>query len=64
MPGEGTLEAGQVVAVDQGGAVLGVNTGDGVLGILRVQLEGKRAMSADEFVRGQRQLIGARLPSN
>ena len=64
LPGEGTLEVGQVVAVDQRGAVLGIKTGDGVLGILRVQLEGKRAMSADEFVRGQRQLIGARLPSN
>ena len=64
LPGEGTLEAGQVVAVDRGGAVLGVNTGDGVLGILGVQLEGKRAMSADEFVRGQRRLIGASLPSD
>ena len=40
LPGEGTLEAGQVVAVDRGGAVLGVKTGDGVLGILGVQLEG------------------------
>ena len=63
LPGERTLEAGQVAAVNKEGAVFGVNTGDGVLGILRVQLEGKRAMSAAEFHRGQRQFIGAILPS-
>jgi methionyl-tRNA formyltransferase len=60
----GRIEVGQVVALNKGGVVLGVNTGDGVLGILRVQLEGKRAMSAVEFVRGQMQFIGARLPLN
>ncbi len=64
LPGERALEVGQVVALNKGGAVLGVNTGDGVLGILRVQVEGKRAMSADEFLRGQRQFIGAILPSS
>ena len=60
----GRTEVGQVVAVNKEGAAFGVNTGDGVLGILRVQLEGKRAMSAAEFLRGQRQFIGARLPSS
>ncbi len=60
---ERTLEAGQVVALNKG-AVFGVNTGDGILGILRVQLEGKRAMTAAEFLRGQRQFIGAILPSS
>jgi len=30
--------------------------------VLRVQLEGKRAMSGAEFLRGQRQFIGAILP--
>ncbi len=64
LPGEKTLEAGQVVALDRGGAAFGVNTGDGVLGVLRVQLEGKRAMSSAEFLRGQRQFIGAVLPSS
>jgi methionyl-tRNA formyltransferase len=61
---KGRIEVGQVVALNKGGAVLGVNTGDGVLGILGVQLQGKRAMSAAEFVRGQRQFIDARLPSS
>jgi len=63
VPEEKSGEAGQVVALNKGGAVFGVNTGDGVLGILKVQLEGKRAMYADEFLRGQRQFIGAVLPS-
>jgi len=64
LPGEKALEIGQVVALNRGEAVFGVNTEDGVLGILSVQLEGKRAMSAAEFLRGQRQFIGAKLPSD
>ena len=56
------LEAGQVVALKKEGAAFGVNTGAGILGVLRVQLEGKRAMSATEFLRGQRPFIGAVLP--
>jgi len=65
LPGEGTFEVGQVVALNKKkGTEIGVNTGDGVIGILRVQLEGKRAMSAAEFFRGQRQIIGVVLPSD
>ncbi len=63
LPGERTLAVGQVVALNKEGMAFGVNTGDGVLGILMVQLEGKRAMPAAEFSRGQRQFIGAILPS-
>jgi len=63
-PGEVAVKVGQVVALNKEGAVFGVNTGDGVLGILKVQLEGKRAMSAAEFLRGQRQLLGVILPSS
>ncbi len=63
LPEEGALEVGQVVALSKGAresrAAFGINTGDGILGVLQVQLEGKRAMSAVEFVRGQRQFIGA-----
>ncbi len=50
---------GRVVATASG---FGVGSGNGVLGVLSVQMEGKRAMSAAEFIRGQRQLIGATLP--
>jgi methionyl-tRNA formyltransferase len=63
LPGKRTLAAGQVVALNKERAAFGVNTGEGILGVLKVQLEGKRAMPADEFLRGQRQFIGAVLPS-
>lgn len=38
--------------------VLSIATGQGNLLVERVQLEGKRAMSADEFVRGNAQIVG------
>ena len=65
LPAIRALEAGQVVALApaaESKAAFGVSTGEGILGVLRVQLEGKRAMSATEFLRGQRQFIGAILP--
>lgn len=40
---------------------IGVITGSGVLGLRRIQLEGKRETSSDEFVRGHRGFEGARL---
>ncbi len=63
LAGKEALAAGRVVALDKEGAAFGVHTGAGVLGVLKVKLEGKRAMTAAEFVRGQRQLIGAILPA-
>jgi len=68
LPKEGSFEIGQVVALtpatERAKAAFGVFTGGGILGVLRVQLEGKRAMSAAEFLRGQREFIGAILPSD
>lgn len=58
--GERPGKPGEVIALSAP-ATVGVGTGDGVLGLLRVQLEGKREMSADEFVLGQRDFIGSRL---
>jgi len=55
-------KAGEVVALDSGG--IGIGTGGGTLAILRVQLEGKQVLSAAEFLRGQRDFIGAVLPSS
>lgn len=63
LPSEEPLKAGQVVALSKEGAAFGIGTGDGVLGVLKVQLEGKRALSAAKFGRGQRQFLGAILPS-
>lgn len=60
VPGE-RGQPGRVIPLE--GGQVGVQTGDGVLGLGRVQLEGRRAMSAEEFVRGQRDFVGALLPS-
>ncbi|MCK5577811.1 MAG: methionyl-tRNA formyltransferase [Dehalococcoidales bacterium] len=51
---------GQVIALPGGG--FGVGTGSGVLAVLTVKAEGKQAVPAAAFLRGQRQLIGAKLP--
>jgi len=62
LPAERALGVGQVVALTSATeprAAFGVSTGEGVLGVLKVQLGGKRVMSAAEFLRGQRQFIGA-----
>ncbi|HEX78959.1 MAG TPA: methionyl-tRNA formyltransferase [Dehalococcoidia bacterium] len=48
--------AGGVVVLPGGG--VGVGTGDGILRLLTLQLEGKRVMAADDFLRGQRGYIG------
>jgi methionyl-tRNA formyltransferase len=52
---------GRVINLVRGG--FGVQTGSGVLEIHRLQMEGKRIMTAEEFLRGQRQLCGSILPS-
>ena len=55
-------EPGEVIALSPPApVVVGVGTGDGILGLLRIQLEGKKEMSAEEFVRGQRDFIGSNL---
>lgn len=60
--GEKSGEPGKVIALPPPAPVsVGVETGDGVLGLVRLKLEGKRELSADEFVRGQRDFIGSHL---
>ena len=61
LPG-GKDEPGRVSAINEPQAYVGVQAGEGVLGLLQIQLEGKRTMAAEEFVRGQRSFIGALLP--
>ena len=64
LAGEGsTAKAGEVVAVGSK-AGFGVGTGDGILAVSKVQLEGKKAMPAAEFWRGQRDFLGVVLPSS
>ena len=63
LPSAAPAAAGQVVALDGDDDVaVGINTGAGVLGVLELQLEGRRALPAAEFARGQRDFIGAVLP--
>jgi methionyl-tRNA formyltransferase len=51
-------EIGEVIPLKDSPGV-GVITGRGTLGLGQVQLEGKGKMSADDFVRGQRDFIGS-----
>jgi methionyl-tRNA formyltransferase len=59
---EDTVAAGKVVALAGKQAPMGIGTGDGVLGVLELQIEGRKAMDADEFLRGRRDLIDTVLP--
>ena len=52
---------GVVVRLEAGATPVGVGTGDGVLGLKSLQLEGRRALSAAEFLMGYPQFVGARL---
>ena len=52
--GEG--EPGQVMVLEEG---LAVATGEGALLLREVQLAGKRAMKAEDFIRGQRSFVGS-----
>jgi methionyl-tRNA formyltransferase len=50
-------EVGEVIVLPDSPGI-GVVTGHGILGLCEVQLEGRREMSANDFVRGQRDFIG------
>jgi methionyl-tRNA formyltransferase len=57
-PGE-AVQAGTVIQRKEAGHdVLAIVTGQGLLAVKQVQLEGKRAMSAEEFLRGYPQIAG------
>ena len=58
LPGSG--EAGVVTVSATDGSIV-VGTGEGLLAVRQLQLEGRRAIDADDFVRGYPQFVGARL---
>jgi methionyl-tRNA formyltransferase len=59
-----TPEQAQVLPPEAGEKeTLAVQTGEGLLVILRLQRAGRRSLSAAEFMRGQRDLFGRRLGS-
>jgi methionyl-tRNA formyltransferase len=53
-------DPGRVTVV---GEEIGVVTGEGTLIVKNIQYAGKKAMSAADFIRGQRDFIGTKLPS-
>ncbi|HJX03754.1 MAG TPA: methionyl-tRNA formyltransferase [Dehalococcoidia bacterium] len=58
----GAAVPGSVITLKgMGGVSAGVVCGKGVLGLLQLQLEGKREMGAEEFVNGHRNFVGSRL---
>ena len=57
-PGQ-TIAPGTVITREEAGhKVIAVATGKGLLIIKQLQLEGKKAMSAEEFLRGYTQIVG------
>ena len=55
-------DVGRVVELPATSALrIGIVTGEGTLGLEEVQLEGKRQVSAEEFVRGHGDFIGSSL---
>ena len=55
------VEPGMVISLMGEEAPIGVGTNDGVLGLKTVQLEGRRAIATQEFLRGNPDFINARL---
>ena len=62
-PLSGAAEPGLVVPLDEPGIPCGVGTGEGVLGLKALLLEGKKELPAREFLLGYRDFVGSRLPS-
>ncbi len=63
LPGEVGVRVGRVVALAgrEAAPAFGVTTGEGILGVLKLQLAGKRVAGAADFLRGQRGFVGAQL---
>lgn len=54
----GQQPAGSVALID---GALCVGTGDGLLELVELQLEGRKRVTADDFLRGHPQIVGAQL---
>ena len=55
----GSASPGHVVGLNDGG--IGIGTGDGVLAVDRLQIEGRRPSDAQDFVRGYPAFVGSAL---
>lgn len=56
-----TSEQENEIPASAGRATFGVQTGEGVLAVLRLQRAGRRALTSDDFLRGQQNFLGRRL---
>ena len=56
-------EPGLVVPLEEPDIAAGVVTGKGVLGLRRLQLEGRRPASSQEFIQGYGDFLASKLPS-
>ena len=55
----GSASPGHVVGLNDGG--IGIGTGDGVLAVDRLQMEGRRPSDAQDFVRGYPNFLGSKV---
>jgi len=62
-PLPGSTGPGLVVPLDAPGIPCGVGTGEGILGLKALLLEGKKELPAREFLLGYRDFVGSRLPN-
>ncbi len=63
LPSADGPQPGKVIPLTNGATSVGVVTGRGVLELQSLQLEGKRPVASEEFVRGYRDFMGSKLPS-
>ena len=56
-----TPRPGEVIALDREDTPVGIGTAEGILGVKSLQLEGRRATSAWEFLRGYPNFVGSKL---
>lgn len=61
LPGGAESLPGKVVALPAADSPIGVVTAEGVLGLKTIQLEGRRAQPAAEFLRGHPEFVGSQL---
>jgi methionyl-tRNA formyltransferase len=59
---ESSPGSGKVITLTGREGELGIGTGEGVLGVKKLQLQGKKVVTAAEFMRGQRDFLGDILP--
>jgi len=61
---QGKATPGEVISLPEGEpSPVAVATGEGLLCLVKVQIEGRNAQSPEQFLQGYPRLVGARLPS-